>query len=112
MLNYGCAGFQVSMFPVIARPWGAGTMRDVFKRILLAVVTAVLLCLSADAAGFEAYYTRLDQSLKGDAGKYSDLVVVLGPTGRIEFARADGYLPRWRTAGGVHPVEDLFPEGD
>ena len=87
-------------------------MRDVFKRILLAVVTAVLLCLSANAAGFEAYYTRLDQSLKGHVGKYSDLVVVLGPTNRLEFARANGYLPQWRTASGIHRVESLFPGRD
>jgi len=82
------------------------------KRILLAVVPAVLLCLSANAAEFDAYYTRLDRLSGSDAGKYQDLVVMLGRTNRLEFARANGYLPQWRTAGGVHPVENLFPDSD
>jgi hypothetical protein len=76
------------------------------------IVSAVLLWISANAAAFEAYYTRLDQSLGGYVGKYSDLVVVLGQTNRLEFARANGYLPQWRTAGGIHSVENLFPDRD
>ena len=87
-------------------------MRGHAKRIFLAIVPAVLLCLSASAATFEAYYTRLDPSPRGAAGKYADLVVVLGQTNRIEFTRANGYLPQWRTAGGRHRVENLFPDGD
>lgn len=74
------------------------------------VVPAVLLCLSANAAELEAYYTRLDQSLGGDVGKYADVVVMLGQTNRLEFARANGYLPQWRTASGTHRIENLFPD--
>jgi len=77
----------------------------------LVVVTA-LLCLPAGAAGLEAYHTRLDPSPAGYSGKYVDLVVTLGNGNRLEFARANGYLPQWRTKDGVFSVENLFPGRD
>ena len=83
-------------------------MGDHLRRVLLTIVSVVLWCLPVKAAGLEAYYARLDRSLTGDAGKYMDLVVVLGPANRLEFARANGYLPQWRTADGVHQVENLL----
>ena len=58
-------------------------------------------------AGFGAYHTRLGRPAGGDIGKYEDLVVTLGPTNRLEFVRANGYLPLWRTAAGVHRVANL-----
>jgi len=93
-------------------PQAGFPLRGHRHRVFPTMVAVVLLCLPVTAAGFEAYYTRLDRSLKGDAGKYMDLVVVLGQTNRLEFARANGYLPQWRTADGVHQVGNLFPGKD
>ena len=61
------------------------------------------------ASNFSAYYTRMNPSPVGDIGKYEDLVVTLGKINRLEFSRANGYQPEWRTAGGVHRVESLIP---
>ncbi len=60
--------------------------------------------------GFAAYHTRMNPSPGGHIGKYEDLVVTLGKTNRLEFTRANGYLPQWRTADGVHRVENLIPD--
>ena len=81
-------------------------------RCITAVLSAVLPCLPLKSAGFDAYYTRLDPSLSGDVGKYMDLVVRLDQQNRLEFARANGYLPQWRTADAIHKVENLFPKID
>ncbi len=61
------------------------------------------------ASGFGAYHTRTNPSPVGHIGKYEDLIVTLGKSGRLEFIRANSYQPQWRTAGGVHPVERLVP---
>ncbi len=71
-----------------------------------------LLCLSSGAASPDAYYTCLDPSPRGDVGKYADLVVAFDPTNRLVFARANSYLPQWRTSSGIHQTENLFPAGD
>lgn len=65
---------------------------------------------AADDAFF-AYYTHAASSSGEYVGKYSDLVVVIGK-GRLEFTRANQYLPVWRTAGGAQRVADLFPDRD
>lgn len=82
------------------------------KNYYQVIVSAVLLCLSSSAVPFEAYYTCLDAAPRGDVNKYADLVVVLGQTNRLEFARANGYLPQWRTSCGLFRVANLFPAGD
>ncbi len=82
------------------------------RRPLLAFAAAILSGLPVNAVAFEAYYTRLDSESEGEIGKYADLVVSLGRTKRLEFCRANGYLPQWRTAGGVHQVESLFGRED
>jgi hypothetical protein len=51
----------------------------------------------------------MNPSPVGHIGKYEDLIVTLGKTNRLEFTRANGYQPQWRTANGVHRVENLMP---
>ncbi len=78
---------------------------------LLSLLTAFAhLQAASPDNGFGAYHTRLGPPPGGDIGKYEDLIVTLGKTNRIEFARANGYLPQWRTANGVHPIENLIPD--
>ncbi|MCF7675328.1 MAG: hypothetical protein K9M97_08280, partial [Akkermansiaceae bacterium] len=60
-------------------------------------------------AGVAAYHTRMNPAPVGHIGKYEDLVVTLGNTNRLEFARANGYQPQWRTASGVYRVENPMP---
>jgi len=60
-------------------------------------------------ACFAAYHTRTNPSPVGHIGKYEDLVVSLGKANRLEFSRANGYQPQWRTASGVHRVESPIP---
>ncbi len=80
---------------------------------LLSLLTAFTsLHASEPDAGFGAYHTRLGPSPGGDIGKYEDLVVTLGAASRLEFTRANGYLPQWRTKAGVHGVKNLFPDAD
>jgi len=74
------------------------------------IVSAVLLCVSASAVALEAYYTRMDGSPKNDAGRFVDLIVAFDKTNRFEFAGANGYLPQWRTAGGIHRVENIYSD--
>lgn len=77
---------------------------------LLPLMTAVAhLHGASPAAGIAAYHTRMNPSPVGHIGKYEDLVVTLGKTNRLEFTRANGYQPQWRTANGVHRVETLIP---
>jgi Concanavalin A-like lectin/glucanases superfamily len=65
-------------------------------------------------AGFAAYHTRTSPSPVGHIGKYEDLMVSIGKTNRLEFLRANGYRPQWRTANGVHRMENPVsdPTGD
>ncbi len=65
---------------------------------------------------FAAYHTRLNPSPVGHIGKYEDLVVTIGGTNRLEFTRANGYHPQWRTQGGIHrlagSLSDSSPDPD
>ncbi len=84
--------------------------RQIVPITLLSLLTAVAnLRASSPDTGFTAYHTRMNPGLGGDIGKYEDLVVTLGKTNRLEFTRANGYLPQWRTANGVHRIENLIP---
>ena len=66
---------------------------------LLSLLTASANLHAADPdTGFAAYHTRMNPSPVGHIGKYEDLVVTLGKTNRLEFTRANGYQPQWRTA--------------
>jgi hypothetical protein len=79
------------------------------------IVLAALLGIPAGAAEFAAYYTRLGTPPPAPVyvDKYADLVVTLADGNRLEFARANAYLPQWRTTtGGLHSVENLFPGTD
>lgn len=76
----------------------------------MSLLTAVAnLQAASPDAGFTAYHTRVNPSPGGQIGKYEDLVVTLGKTNRLEFTRANGYQPQWRTADGVHRIENLIP---
>lgn len=44
------------------------------------------------AAGFGAYHTRTNPSPVGHIGKYEDLIVTLGKSGRFEFIRAHPFI--------------------
>ncbi len=61
---------------------------------------------------FYAYYTHAAPSAAEYVGKCSDMIVVLGKGRQLEFTRATGYLPAWRTPHGVQSVADLFPGRD
>ncbi len=61
---------------------------------------------------FYAYHTRAKTSADAGAGRYADLIVVLGDRGRLEFLRSGGYRPQWRTGDAVHAVDDLYPDRD
>ncbi|MCF7676219.1 MAG: hypothetical protein K9N23_05145 [Akkermansiaceae bacterium] len=74
----------------------------------LLAASASLHAASSDP-GFSAFHTRVNPSAAGHIGKYEDLVVTLGKTNRLEFIRANGYQPQWRTAGGIQRVENLVP---
>jgi hypothetical protein len=63
----------------------------------------------AAASGFHAYYTRLPFDDNNNTGKYADIVVNLGGTGRLVFSREFGYLPFWRTPDNKHFVERMVP---
>ena len=82
------------------------------------IVLTALLCLPAKAAEFVAYFTRVDPTTAPAAfvDKYVDLFVTLPNVAggvRLEFLRANGYLPQWRTTtGGPYSVENLFPGKD
>lgn len=68
-------------------------LRIISASLLLLVAACANLHAADSEPGFGAYHTRLGPALGGDIGKYEDLVVTLGATNRLEFARADGYLP-------------------
>ncbi|MCX6872642.1 MAG: LamG domain-containing protein [Verrucomicrobia bacterium] len=84
------------------------------KKQIVPITLLALLTVSANLqaagpdAGFSAYHTRMNPSPVGHIGKYEDLVVTLGKTNRLEFARANGYLPQWRTAKDVHRIGNLI----
>jgi hypothetical protein len=85
--------------------------------IALAAYTLLVSCMAIRAGGQEkgldslrAFHTRTSPSPVGHIGKYEDLVVALGATNRLEFLRANGYQPQWRTADGVHRVEHAVPK--
>jgi hypothetical protein len=85
--------------------------------IALAAYTLLVTCMAIRAGGQEkgldslrAFHTRTSPSPVGHIGKYEDLVVALGATNRLEFLRANGYQPQWRTADGVHRVEHAVPK--
>ena len=97
-----------------ATSWGEMKC-DLMKQPIVPITLLSLLTAFANLhaagpdAGFGAYHTRLGPSPGGDIGKYEDLIVTLGHTNRLEFTRANGYQPQWRTAGGVHRVENVIP---
>lgn len=78
------------------------------------IVLAALLWIPADAAEFAAYHTRLGSPpALPYVDKYADLIVTFEKGGRLEFARANNYLPQWKpTAGGAHNVQNLFSGKD
>ncbi|MHB1038390.1 MAG: LamG-like jellyroll fold domain-containing protein [Pirellulales bacterium] len=81
--------------------------------ILGVAILGVAACTALAAGGeFHAYYTHAAPSGGGYVGKYSDLIVVLGKGRQLEFARATGYLPVWRTPKGAKSVTDLLPGKD
>ena len=78
---------------------------------LLSLLTAFpsLLHAARPDTGLSAYHTRTNPEGVGHIGKFEDLIVTLGKTNRLEFTRANGYQPQWRTASETHQVENLIP---
>ena len=60
-------------------------------------------------SGFYAYYTRLAFQDDNNTGKYADIVVNLGETGRFVFSREFSYLPFWQVSNNKHFVERIVP---
>ena len=67
------------------------------------------LCAHAQPSSFYAYYTRLDYDDRNNTGKYADLVVNVGTTGKFVFSREYGYLPYWQPSGTKHFVDRILP---
>jgi hypothetical protein len=65
--------------------------------------------LGAESSGFHAYYTRLPFHDDNNTGKYADIVVNLGNTGRFVFSREYSYLPFWEAADKKHFAESIVP---
>jgi len=68
----------------------------------------LLLIVGANAADndFYAYHTRLDFE-DGISGRYADVIVSYGESGRVVFSRESSYLPRWETDQGVFYFKEV-----
>jgi hypothetical protein len=76
------------------------------KKIHTLLCILIFISCSRESAHFKAYYTRTAHR-DAHSGKWADVIVQIGDSGRLVFGRENGYSPVWNTESGRWPLQSV-----